>query len=295
MDLESYRLGACTSVVSLFRTKLVSEDPPKKEDPVPDAPQDQQAPSGLTYSLVTKYWPRVAAGLVALAALAEWIVGGLTSNGALESYVFAWAVTTAGLWFLFDKAEAAMSARSRKQVVRWMQETELRPSIESMPAQFALMFDKLFGERHWSRRRFNRSCWASAASVLFLVAVRASSGDFPQPIGGEVDGFSPLVATTIGTLFFLGAVVPFNFIPDYLSLVETRWAIRRMETKGRVPGTLVLDLAATALISFFGMLVVTGLLVLVSELLTSIMSLVAALGSDLYSYEPIARCDGLPR
>ena len=38
----------------------------------------------------------------------------------------------------------------------------------------------------------------------------------------------------------------------------------------------------------FGMLLVTGLLILVSEVFTSMLSLAAALGSDLYAYEPIA-------
>ena len=51
-------------------------------------------PSGRLYSAVTKYWPRIAAGLVVAVGLIEFVVGGLTSDSDLELYGFAWATTT---------------------------------------------------------------------------------------------------------------------------------------------------------------------------------------------------------
>ena len=76
------------------------------------------AESGTVYRTVTRYWPRIAVGLVAIAALAEWVVGGLTADTSVELYLMAWAGVTSGLWFLSDTAEKTLSEESRTQVVR---------------------------------------------------------------------------------------------------------------------------------------------------------------------------------
>ena len=76
----------------------------------------------------------------------------LIAGASVQSYVFAWAATTAGLWFLFERAEDAMSARSRKQVVEWLTRYELEASIASIPSHFALLFDRVFGEKHFTLR-----------------------------------------------------------------------------------------------------------------------------------------------
>ena len=44
-------------------------------------------PSSRLYTAVTKYWPRIAAGLVALVAGADLVIGGLTSDTSVEFYV----------------------------------------------------------------------------------------------------------------------------------------------------------------------------------------------------------------
>ena len=84
------------------------------------------------------------------AAVGAGFAFGRIAGVSFQSSLFAWAAATAGLWFLFDKAEAAMSTRSRKQVVGWLRESDLRPLVASIPTQFATVFDRVFGERHWS-------------------------------------------------------------------------------------------------------------------------------------------------
>ena len=44
-------------------------------------------------------------------------------------------------------------------------------------------------------------------------------------------------------------VVVFNVIPDYVSLLETRWALRFMRRSGRRLVVLVLDATATSVVS----------------------------------------------
>ena len=67
-----------------------------------------EQPSGRFYSVVTKHWAKIAAALVAILGLIELVLGGLTADSAVEFYLMAWAGTTGGLWFLFEKAERAL-------------------------------------------------------------------------------------------------------------------------------------------------------------------------------------------
>jgi hypothetical protein len=94
------------------------------EEAVQGAPR-----SGFTYRTVTRYWPRIAVGLVVVVGIAEWVVEGLTSNGALEFYVFVWATATGGLWYIFEKAEGALSAETKATAFGWMQQTQLKSVV----------------------------------------------------------------------------------------------------------------------------------------------------------------------
>lgn len=70
----------------------------------------EEQPSGKLYTVVTKYWPRIAAGLVIVIGLVEFVVGGLTADSGLEFYLLAWAATTGGL--------CSSSRRSRQRSLR---------------------------------------------------------------------------------------------------------------------------------------------------------------------------------
>ncbi len=77
-----------------------------------------EQPSGRLYSAVTKYWPRIAAVLVGFVAAVEWASGSTTPGFTFGFYVFAWATTTGGLWFMFEMAEKALSDESRRSSIR---------------------------------------------------------------------------------------------------------------------------------------------------------------------------------
>ncbi|MEM1287286.1 MAG: hypothetical protein AAGH60_02935 [Pseudomonadota bacterium] len=110
-------------------------------------------------------------------------------------------------------------------------------------SQFIRLFDIVFGERHLSWKRFFRSALASLISVAFLYLVL---GYFLGLIGTRTFGDLP-----VWQVLLIGAAI--NIIPDYLSLIETRWLLQRF-VHVRNPFAqlllLVADFIFTALIIF---------------------------------------------
>ena len=211
-----------------------------------------EQPSGKLYTAVTKYWPRITVGIVFAVGVAGWAIEGLTADSGIEFYLMAWGATTGGLWFMFEKAEKALSDESRGKVVGWLRQNELSAGIESIPAQFAFLFDRIFGERHLTWRCFRRSAVVSAASLLTILtalSVHTSSSQFPIGVGAK--GW-----VTIGLVVAL-----VNILPDYLSLLETRWTLR-LATEGRrtLSWVLAIDLALTFFLSAGSVLVVLTLI-----------------------------------
>ncbi len=84
---------------------------------------------------------------------------------------------------------------------------------------FCNAFDACFDKKHWSFRCFRRSAVVSLLSVFLLYLMF-----------GKIFGFLGDENRMAGNLSFmqillLGAVL--NIIPDYLSLLETRWLLKR--------------------------------------------------------------------
>jgi hypothetical protein len=206
----------------------------------PSSPEVQTVPeSGRVYRAVTRYWPRIAVGLVVVLGAAEWIIGGLTADTGVEFYLMAWAGTTGGLWFLFEQAEKALGEESRLKVVHWLGEVRFQASLESIPDQFAVLFDRVFGERHFSVKCFARSSVASTVVVMAMAIVVLGWTGTPY---------------YVPTLFQAWLIIALNVIPDFVSLLETRWALRWMDSTGRVVVVLLLDVVVTAAISAFAFL-----------------------------------------
>ena len=240
------------------------------------------APPGRLYTTITRHWPRIAAGFVTIAVAAEWLIGGLTANGALEVYLTAWAASTAGIWFLFNKAEKSLSPAGRATVVEWLAETDLRSSIGSIPAQFALLFDKVFGERHLTLSCLMRSSVASVGAIGVMLALWVAFNSPLAELSFETRPAIPQVPAP-ARLWFVGvpmafagqvaAVVPdwetigyrlidvlglvkqgsavlvlailFNLIPDYLSLWETRAVLGWMAKRKSYAKAMLFDLILT--------------------------------------------------
>ncbi len=128
--------------------------------------------------------------------------------------------------------------------------------VDALPKAFIEWFDRVFESR--AVRVFGielhlPSFWRSAlASFLALVAAfvvwLATKGGFSQP---------PSTGTNVSLLLVLygGATVITNIIPDYLSLVESRFVLGKMsETRsllGKLAWLIVDAILTTAIVFFF--------------------------------------------
>ena len=159
----------------------------------------------------------------------------------------AWIALLSGIWFLFDKSETVASDETKRLVTQWLRKIDLASAGSGWPATFVRIFDHVFGQRHLSWRCFWRSSLASLAAVVIVsmaAAALAPAGATPSFITIREGGWLALF-TVISSI-----------IPDYLSLLETRYLLgcmRRAPGLLRLLGLLILDLLATALIAASGL------------------------------------------
>ncbi|MEP6245200.1 MAG: hypothetical protein ABJ086_17190, partial [Lentilitoribacter sp.] len=110
---------------------------------------------------------------------------------------------------------------------------------------FCNLFDTVFGERHLSWGCFFRSSIASIISVVLLYFLFSS---ILGVLGGRAVGDLDLIRAIA-----IGAAI--NILPDYVSLYETRWILKRFERvrsfSGQA-GVLFVDLILSGIIIWLG-------------------------------------------
>ncbi|MCI0483426.1 MAG: hypothetical protein L0Y78_02465 [candidate division NC10 bacterium] len=174
-------------------------------------------------------------------------------------YVTSWAAVTGGVWALFERAETVASPETKAVISRWLRNLDPAGTVSSWPATFAAVFDHVFGEHHLSWRCFGRSCVVSLLSVAILLAVWGALR--PAEFLAFIKTDNP--RATQG--FFFGFVI-LNLIPDYLSLLESRYVLRwmvRAHSTFRILAFLALDLVATVAIAVVSLVCFRGLIVLI--------------------------------
>ena len=158
-------------------------------------------------------------------------------------FIAAWAGAISFVWVLFDRAEKVTSPEAKEAASRWLRNLSV-DLPERWPSQFALLFDRIFGERHLSFKCFFRSCIASAISVaiLFLIYISIHYREFSS----YTDSDKTVMLLAIGSLMAI-----LNFVPDYISLLETRIIIKwmsRAHKSSRLAIFFVFDFIITGLI-----------------------------------------------
>lgn len=168
--------------------------------------------SGRLYRTITTYWPRIAVGLLIVAAGADLLIDSQTADTRLEFYLLAWGTTTGALWFLFEKLDKVATLGARTEMSAWLLSLGRPSPMHTWSESFAALFDRVFGKKHLSWRCLLRSSFASVAFVSVVTLVY--TGLFPE------------VASAEEYFWLIPLAVTVNLVADYLSLLETRWLLR---------------------------------------------------------------------
>jgi hypothetical protein len=165
------------------------------------------------------------------------------SRLGLETYLALWATVCSGIWMLFDQSERSVAAEVRADVARLLMTPRLRETVSRVPHLFRDAFDRVFGARHLSWRCFSRSCAASLLSVTAVLAFWLTT----RPEARMLASDPALLGAVVWLVALTGLM---NFVPDYFSLLETRFLLGKAAGRWRTGAILLVDALVTAAISF---------------------------------------------
>lgn len=142
------------------------------------------------------------------------------------------------VWKGFGVIENHLNDDAKLKIAIWLLYVHVPlEKMQTWPETFASVFDRVFGQHHVSWKRFWRSAITSYLSVLIL--------------GSYLDGLrSSLRSDQIYDTFRYGFVG--NVLPDYVSLLETRYVmglIRKAESSFLRLALILLDFVLTSSIA----------------------------------------------
>ena len=163
----------------------------------------------------------------------------------------AGATLAGSVWKFFDRVDAVLTEKTKFEIAIWLVGINTVDKVP-WPETFASVFDRVFGKRHRSL-----SCFCKSALVTFCIS---GSGYFVAYFLNTHD--SPMwqmITPNPFTLLpiFLLATLSFNALPDYISLLKTRWAIRLLGRFHSIMlwlGIIALDFVLTTVLATFTLL-----------------------------------------
>lgn len=155
------------------------------------------------------------------------------------AFIASWLGLTGGIRKLFKDAEETIDPKIKKSVILWLKNTKSTGIVAKWPEQFSALFDSTFGKRHFSMRCFVRSCIASILSTILMLCIWALVR--PAEFSSAFD-----VEFYLMPAFLIFPII-FNLLPDYLSLLETRYFIRFLNKNSGIKRAIVILLADVVL------------------------------------------------
>lgn len=164
----------------------------------------------------------------------------------------SWLLVTGSIWKLFERAEKVAAPIAKESAKEWINNFQLTPAIQNWAMVFSHMIDALFGCKPLSWKFFFRSCFASYLATFVVICIWAAL--HPDELLAFLEGDSVFKTFSL----VLSGTLIINIIPDYISLIESRWLIRWVSrTKGdRIFLFLLIDTFATlaVIVIMFGVL-----------------------------------------
>lgn len=132
-------------------------------------------------------------------------------------YLGSWLAISGGIYGLFNKAGDAVNKDSKDAVSDWLKNAVIVDDRSNWAVYFSILFDRVFGQKHFSWSCFIKSGLLSIIlfPTLFLLVGLLAVGSLE-----EFEIRTVLTTALIGTMF--------NVIPDYLSLLLSRRILVKM-------------------------------------------------------------------
>ncbi len=149
----------------------------------------------------------------------------------------------------------------------WLLGVKVGHRLEHWHEIFANVFDRVFGEKHLSWRCFVRSGIASVGFALLLLLLSRGNAQWLS-----ARWYMPNHSMFLP--YFLLYMLFGNILPDYCSLLETRFILKIMKrsSRGLQPLLLVLDVMLTSAFALVGVCIGAFLQWTVSEVLHPVVS-----------------------
>jgi hypothetical protein len=162
------------------------------------------------------------------------------------------------VWKFFERVENVLSDQTKHEIARWLRVKNVESGlvlerVEPWPETFAKVFDRVFGTKHLSWKCFRRSAVTSYFTLVlgtFTVVVRPVFVQESSSKYTAAYSFFPLITNIAWGTFLV------NVLPDYLSLLKTRFLIGRIQRLSSfvVFGVLLIDILVTIILSGLGLL-----------------------------------------
>jgi hypothetical protein len=185
------------------------------------------------------------------------------------SQLVAGAALAGIVWKFFERVEAVLTDQTKLEIAVWLLDRErISPTFRSWPDTFAKVFDRVFGDKHFSWRCFSRSAVASliCGAIGLVLTVRTflveeyvdeanvswyhsviTDYEVPflpkslAPDPNDALRMSPVQDSIIVLLLCtVGIILVTNILPDYVSLLETRFVLKLMRGSTLLPTLLLL-------------------------------------------------------
>jgi hypothetical protein len=160
-------------------------------------------------------------------------------------YFLACIGTAGALYGIFAAADDAIAVQTKKEISQYLSKVKEVSLPKGWTKSFAAVFDAIYTPKHFSFRCFFRSCISSLIAIAIIYAIYVS-------INRGTDFYSAFNfsnARAIDYLILILAPILLNFIPDYVSLLETRFVLKKLSSGGSTLFYVFLDILLTWLIA----------------------------------------------
>lgn len=189
------------------------------------------------------------------------------TNPVWLMFVLSWLGLTWSIYRLFNLTEDVVNDEVKESLSKWLMNLKVHDNY-NWATIFISVFDNVFTDNHFSRKCFIRSCFASLLAYILIGIILGIT---------DINVLEPGIDEVIG---FISIATIINLIPDYISLLQTRYFLNFVSTVSNPLVILMfifLDVIVTAII-----FVVFGYLTLfVSILVLSPLSSISL--SDLFT------------